>query len=175
MAIIDDVGLLCLMIDGNANKEIIGRTRLQKIGYFCRYLDWNIRDYRLHYYGPFSLALADTVETAESIKLISQSADTPHRLRLTGKGEDLVRKFEDNVCDPTKVKKTRDLVKLLSGWEIKELELAATIDFVGRNERDLAKAKLLDKVGMIKKNFSPKQIQDAYKKWKEIMASIGNA
>lgn len=172
MAIVDDVGLLCLIIDGSDGHEIAGRTRLQKIAYFCRRLGWDIRDYKLHYYGPFSFALADTVETAESVGLIRQSSDVPHLFSLTGEGSGLVRRFKEGAGDARKVEDTQALARRLSGWDARELELAATIDFVQKNEQNLEKAELLDKVGRIKENFSPDQILDAYGKWKGLMGSI---
>ncbi len=172
MAIIDDVGLLCLIIDGGKNHQIAGRTKLQKIAYFCQYLDWDINGYQLHYYGPFSFALADTAKTAESVGLVEQSSNTPHTFSLTDKGINLIEKFEKDVCDPAKVKKTRNLVTNLSNWNKEELELAATIDFVKRNSPDIKDADLLDKVHAIKENFSTDSIKNARKKWIKLKVTL---
>lgn len=172
MAIVDDVGLLCLIIDGSDGHEVAGRTKLQKIAYFCRHLGWDMRDYKLHYYGPFSFALADTVATAESVGLIRQSDGVPHMFSLTGEGGSLVRRFKEGAGDAGRVEATQDLVRRLSGWDTQDLVLAATIDFVQKNEQDLKEAELLDKVGRIKENFSPAQILDAHGKWKRLMGSI---
>lgn len=165
MAIVDDVGLLCLIIGGGENHKIIGRTKLQKIAYFCQYLDWDITDYRLHYYGPFSFALAETIKTAESVGLVTQSSETPYSFSLADKGGKLVEKFAKNVCDPNKVRETRKVVENLSRWSKKDLELAATIDFVKRNTPAIEKTALLDKVGTIKENFSTDEIKNAHGKW----------
>jgi len=172
MAIIDDAGLLCLIVDSGADHRIEGRTRLQKIAYFCQYLDWDIGDYRLHYYGPFSFALTDTAKTAESAGLVEQSGDAPHTFSLTEEGSKFLQKFEEDVCDPGKVADTRSLVTRLSRWSKEELELAATIDFVDRNGPAIRKDDLLDKVGKIKGNFSTDSVRSAHRKWTGLRKSL---
>jgi len=65
-AMVNNVGLLCLIIDSGEGSAVSGRVRLQKAAYFCQYLGWPLRDYRLHYCGPYSQTLAETVVDAES-------------------------------------------------------------------------------------------------------------
>ncbi len=172
MAITDDVGLLCLIIHGGRDHQIAGRTKLQKIAYFCQYLDWDIGDYRLHYYGPFSFALTDTAKTAESAGLVEQSSNTPHTFSLTKEGIKFLEKFEKDVCDHAKVKSTQNLVMSLADWSKEDLELAATIDFVERNSPDIEKNDLLDKVHKIKGNFSTDSIKNAHRNWTRLKRSL---
>ena len=165
MTLINNVGLLCMAIDGSKDGRIIGRTKFQKMIYFCQYLDWDIKDYKLHYYGPFSFTFANTVKTAEDAKWIEQSKTSPYTFSLTHIGETLVKKFEKIICDSKKTQKTRKLAAYLSDWTKEELELAATIDFVNKNNLDLDRAGLLEKVHMIKANYSSVSISHAYDKW----------
>ncbi len=169
MALIDDMGLLCVSIDSGDGNKITGRTKLQKTIYFCRYLGWDINDYRLHYYGPFSPTLTSVTEMAESTGLVKQGeVGPPYTFTLTDKGRDLMKKFTKDICNPEKVRKTRDLVKYLSGWSREELEVVATIDYVHSNSPDMDMGELLDKVYTIKPNFSPNDIKNAYDKWTKL-------
>ncbi len=172
MTLINDVGLLCMAIDGSKDKKIVGRTKLQKMIYFCQYLDWDIRDYRLHYYGPFSFTFANTVKTAEGAKWIEQSKGSPYTFNLTEDGRTLVKKFEKTICDSEKTAKTRKLVAHLSDWSKEELELAATIDFVHKNNPRLYRAQLLEKVCEIKANYGSDRICSAYEKWTKLKKSL---
>ncbi len=168
MTVVDDIGLLCLTIDAGENHQIIGRTKLQKMVYFCQYLGWDIRDYKLHYYGPFSFGLADIVNTAENLKLIHQGDASPYMFDITDDGNEFLDKFVTKVCDVAKVNKTRNLIQFLSSWTKEELELAATIDFVSKNNPGITRTKLIDKVGNIKENFSSVDITDAHSKWLDL-------
>lgn len=169
---VDDMGLLCLLIDGSPNETMVGRTRLQKTAYFCRYKGWNIRDYRLHHYGPFSIALTDMADTAESMQLINRDDKTPNKFTITENGKTLLKRFEEDICDNKKIKVTRELVKLLSSWETKDLELVATIDFVSENNSNITKIDLIDKVRLIKTNYTPAQIKNAHEKWTVLKKSL---
>lgn len=164
MTVIDDVGLLCLAVDSSANSKIVGRTRLQKTIYFCKYLGWDVSDYKLHYYGPFSFGLADTVKTAESSEFVNQGTASPYIFSLTEGGKAFLKKFVTQVCDSSKAGNTRSLVQSLSDWTKKELELAATLDFVKKSNPEITNPNLITKVGDIKNNFSKKDIVNAYEK-----------
>jgi len=135
LAIVDDVGFLCLTIDSGEDHEIVGRTKLQKIVYFCQYLGWDIDDYMLHYYGPFSFGLVSTIKNAENAELINQGDAPPYTFSLTNPGIEFLERFETNVCDPDKVEHTRSLVEYLSDWDKDELEIAATYFCKKENRR----------------------------------------
>ena len=165
---VNNIGLLCLIIDSNDDKVVSGRVRLQKTAYFCQYLGWPLRDYRLHYYGPYSQTLAETVASAESAGLVSQSAGEPHEFRLTDGGREVLALFVDEVCDRAKVDKTRRLARRLSDWPPGRLELAATIDYVASGSR-MSRDDLLDKVHAIKPAHRKPKIAEAYAEWRRLV------
>ena len=170
-AMVNNVGLLCLIIDSGEGSVVSGRVRLQKAAYFCQYLGWSIRDYRLHYYGPYSQTLAETVVDAESAGLIRQSEGDPRRFSLTDAGKEVLDLFIDKVCDKDKVDRTRRLARLLSVWPRTDLELAATIDYVANGSR-LSKGDLLDKVRSIKPAHRKDSIARAYAAWKKLVRDM---
>jgi len=172
MTVIDDVGLLCLAIDSGKDREIIGRTKLQKMIYFCQYLGWDVSDYKLHYYGPFSFGLADTVKTAENSKFINQGNAPPYTFSITSDGNEFLDKFETRVCDPNKLADTRELIQYLSDWTKEELELAATLDFVNQSNPGITRTNLITKVGVIKENFTQEDITAAHHKLLELKATL---
>ena len=174
MTVIDDVGLLCLAIHSGNDHEIIGRTKLQKMIYFCQYLGWDVSDYKLHYYGPFSFGLVDTIKTAESSEFIDQGNAQPYTFSLTDDGNAFLEKFETRVCDTDKVADTREFIQYLSDWTKEELELAATLDFVSQSNPNITPANLITKVGIIKENFDQEDIADAYHKLLELRTIIQN-
>lgn len=173
MAILYDMALLCLVIGSGDGRQIEGRTRLQKIVYFCQDLGWDIGDYRLHYYGPFSHGLASIIRDTESAGLITQTEKTEHTFELTEKGAEFLETFESNVKDG-RVEPTKKLVSRIFKWSQKELELAATIDYVRGNNPDMEEDRLLDKVDSIKENYSREEIDAACGKWRIIKEIIRN-
>ena len=168
---VQNIGLLCLIIDSGEGSVVSGRVRLQKAAYFCQYLGWSLRDYRLHYYGPYSQTLAETVVNAESAGLIKQSGGEPRRFSLTDAGREVLELFVEKVCDRGRADKTQRLAGLLSGWPRTGLELAATIDYVANGSR-LAKGDLLDKVHSIKPVHSRDSIEKAYGEWKRLVRDM---
>ena len=167
--VVDNISLLCLIIDGSEGKAVRGKVRLQKMAYFCQYLGWSLRDYRLHHYGPFSQTLASTVVGAESEGLIAPGGgEEPRIFQLTDYGREVMELFVENACDRGRVAKTRRLAKRLSDWEREELELAATIDYVA-NGSSMTRGGLLDKVGMIKPAYTRKKIEHAHSRWKRLV------
>ena len=140
--------------------------------YFCQYLGWDMRDYQLHYFGPFSMGLAGIISTAEDMKLIRNNeedavaAAAPHMWNMTADGIKFLGGFTADLCNNIKVKNIRDLVEYFSSWSTQQLELAATIDIISKNNPGIPKVKLLDKVADTKRgNYSQQQIRDAHGKW----------
>ena len=170
-AMVNNVGLLCLIIDSGEGSVVSGRVRLQKAAYFCQYLGWPLRDYRLHYYGPYSQTLAETVVDAESAGLIRQSGRDPRRFSLTDAGREVLNLFIDKVCDRDKVDRTRRLARSLSVWPRTDLELAATIDYVASGS-SLSKDDLLDKVRSIKPAHRKDSIAGAHAAWKKLVRDM---
>ena len=164
-SLLDITGLLCLAIDSGTNSQIVGRTKLQKILYFCKYINWDVGRYRLHHYGPFSFEVADILNVAKTSNIVKESTSPPYEYSLTTSGNQFLAKFVGKICDTKKVNQTRLLVEHLSNWSKEDLELAATIDYVHNNNPKLTKKFLIQKVGLIKSDFSKKSIERTYYKW----------
>ncbi|QUC64403.1 hypothetical protein NsoK4_08235 [Nitrosopumilus sp. K4] len=164
--LLESMGLLCLAIQNSGDNDV-GRTKLQKMVYFAdRYLGWDVGDYDLHYYGPYSRNLATTLKTVRG-ELIDETRPGfgSYQYDLTQSGTTFVDEFVENVCDDEKTRLTRELFTELSVWSKDNLELAATIDYVKNNIPDISRDDLLAKVGIIKENFAPEQIEHAYELW----------
>lgn len=172
--LVDNLGVICLAIDSNKPRPLAGRTRLQKMIYFSKYLNWDIDPYRLHFYGPYSSEVADYLNIATGNNIVDESVPDagPYEYALTETGKDFLGRFLDDVCDTEKVERTRALFGLLAGYSRDELELTATIDFVSRNTPELNKAELVQKVSTIKDNFSLDAIQNAYEIWQKIQGRL---
>ena len=173
LSLVENTGLLCLAIQNGANNEV-GRTKLQKMIYFAnRYLAWgDINDFKLHFYGPYSRNLAKTIRTARNSELINEKSHAigPYEYDLTADGSKFLKGFIENVCDKTKTENTQKSFQELSTWSKDELELAATLDFVNMNTPGIKETALIDKVSIIKDNFSREYIESSYAKlqsWKE--------
>ena len=166
--LVDNVTLLCLIIDASNGRSVKGKVRLQKVAYFCQYLGWSLRDYRLHHYGPFSQTLADTVIDAKSEGLVVWGKEEPRTFQLTDYGREVMELFVENACDQDKAGKTRRLAQRLSDWSREDLELAATIDYVANGSR-MAKGRLLDRVASIKPAYTRGRIEEAHSLWRRLV------
>jgi len=173
-SLISTIGVTCLAINSGENNTIEGRTRLQKMIYFSKYLGWDVGEYKLHYYGPFSFSLADTVKTAKNNKIINEDSPKigPYSYTLTEPGNRFLKTFVDEICDQKKIERTKGLFEYLSSWSKEQLELAATIDYVEKNNPGITKTNLITKVSTIKENFSDSSIQNAYNKWIDLKKMI---
>jgi len=160
------MGLLCLAIR-NSNENNIGRTKLQKMIYFAdRYLDWDVGDYRLHYYGPYSRNIASTLKTIRGQLINEQMPDHgPYGYELTEDGNRFLAEFADNVCDSAQIESTSELFRELSQWKRAQLEIASTIDYVQRNNPTANRDSILEQVQTIKDNFPPDFITQTYGQW----------
>ncbi len=172
--LVDNLGIVCLAIDSHTPDLMMGRTKLQKMIYFTKYLNWDIESYRLHFYGPYSNQVADSLVIAINDDFVNETIPSkgPHQYALTETGNSFLGGFSTDVADMKKVKKTRELFKKLAGYTRDQLELAATIDFVSSSTPTLNKRQLVEKISAIKENFSSEKIQDAYTVWQDIDKQI---
>ena len=171
MSLVDSMGILCLAIEHGANNEV-GRTKLQKMIYFAsRHLGWQIGNFRLHYYGPYSRSLANTLQNTKGILVDETGSDRGHyEYVLTDSGKIFLQEFTDYVHNEALLNDTRQMFLALSSWTKDELELSATLDFVQRNTPEIERSELIKKVSNIKENFPQEKIEWAYNKlseWKE--------
>ena len=160
------MGLLCLAVK-NSHKSNVGRTKLQKMIYFVdRYLNWDIGDYRLHYYGPYSRNVSLTLKIAQE-SLIEETVPDhdPCKYSVTAQGEQFLAEFVSHVRDEDKIRRAKELFSELSEWDREHLEIAATIDYVQRGNPDLSRDDLLECVRTIKGKFYPDFTNDTYDRW----------
>ena len=69
--------LILLMVDeANRGQTDVGRTLLQKLGYFVNEFRGLGIHYRPHYFGPYSDDLAASLNSAVAIELVQESCDT---------------------------------------------------------------------------------------------------
>lgn len=160
------MGLLCLAIKNSSGSDT-GRTKLQKMIYFAdRYLDWDVGDYKLHYYGPYSRNISLTLKTVRK-NLIEETVPErgPYKYVVTEQGEQFLADFAEHVCDEDRIRSATKLFGELSEWNREQLEIAATIDYVQRGSPGLSKNKILECVRTIKDNFPSDFIDDTYDRW----------
>ena len=164
-SLVESLGLLCLAIDQGGENNV-GRTKLQKMIYFAdRYMDWDVGDYQLHYYGPYSQSVASVLKTARNDLLDERKPGLgPYQYSITDEGVAFMTSFVKSI-DDERMEKTSDLFQELAAWSKEELELAATIDYVNKNIHDINRDELINKVSIIKENFSMESIEAAYQKW----------
>lgn len=165
-SLFESMGLLCLAIEQGGDNDV-GRTKLQKMIYFAdRYLGWDVGDYKLHYYGPYSQNVTESL-LAVTEDLVDETIPEfgPYQYELTENGAAFLGYFVDTMCDEQKIDVTRAMFNELSGWSKDDLELAATLDFVANNTPGITKDQLLAKVRAIKENFTPESIARAHDLW----------
>lgn len=131
-------------------------------------MGWNVGDYQLHYYGPYSQNLAAVLQTSKT-ELIEETKPEfgPYLYSLTKFGEQFISDFVANVCNEEKTKSTISLFQELSNWSKDELELASTLDYVSKNTPGIPQKELLNKVSIIKHNFARSTIENVYGKWQK--------
>ena len=163
--LLENMGLVCLAVQNSG--EDVGRTKLQKMGYFAdRYMGWDVGDYSLHYYGPFSRNLITTLKAVRE-ELVDETRleSGLYQYGLTPAGTKFLDEFVGQARDGERMLLTRELFAELSAWSRDDLELASTIDYVKNKISGASDEDVLDKVGIIKENFNAGQIRAAYELW----------
>ena len=131
-----------------------------------RYLNWDVGDYRLHYYGPYSRNISLTLKIAQESLIEENIPDHgPYKYSVTEHGEQFLAEFVSHVRDEDKIRRAEELFGELSEWDREHLEIAATIDYVQRGNPDLSRDDLLERVRIIKGKFYPDFINDMYDRW----------
>lgn len=107
-SLLESMGLLCLAVKSSHGSNI-GRTKLQKMIYFVdRYLDWDVGDYRMHYYGPYSRNVSLTLRTIQG-NLVAETAPNQGTCRydITEQGEQFLAEFVEHACDENRIRRAR--------------------------------------------------------------------
>jgi uncharacterized protein len=133
---LDREHVVAAVIDA-AGGQLIGRVRLQKTIYLLDRLGLNSGfDYDYHHYGPYSRDVDNATVDAKAFNLIDEQFE--HR-RSDGsmysifrlKGETKAEAFGQLSPD-----RAAELIRLLAKTNVTILELAATIDWLWREEHE---------------------------------------
>ena len=119
----------CCVINNCKDHSITGRTKLQKIIYFCRELGWDI-DYILHQYGTFSFQTTNILKSAIQSKFILQKEDKLPTFKLSNSGFKFLKEYEIERGTDETTEKISKLVKYLDQFEGKDLILASVLNYV---------------------------------------------
>lgn len=149
------------MIVHDAGGQVVGRTRLQKIGYLLHAtgLESGLSFVYKHY-GPYSEELATGARTASSLGLLDE---TERQASWGGAYStyDFVGALDNSTSDPAR----RQLATLAASADAIELELAATAAF-------LAKEGYTDAWAETERRKPEKAIGDRIDKAKELYRSL---
>jgi uncharacterized protein YwgA len=129
MATLDDIVRIIRLNGG----RIIGKTRLQKTVYFLETLNLGSGfEFSYHHYGPYSEELANSVNDARALDMLSiewgVSQEGAEYAIFLDKGEKIQ---EDE--KPERDELRRAVLTVLRGYSSVELELAATSDFLEKH------------------------------------------
>jgi uncharacterized protein YwgA len=121
---VEQFRLLAAVIAAHPNREVVGRTRLQKTIKLLQRLGLDTSyGYSIHFYGPYSEDLQSDVTLLETLGLAEEIA----RPTRGGDGKYYVIRAGEN-ADPKLVKSFKTQIDLMAATEQTILELAATYD-----------------------------------------------
>lgn len=146
----------------------LGKVQLQKTIYFLQEV-FQVPtgyDYVMHYYGPYSFDLDDTLSEMQgkgvlSISYVLYPAGYLGYDISLGKNTESDLKLASNYKD-----KADQVVNIFKPMDAQNLELWATIHFVrsilAEKERDFGKKAVVKEVGLLKPKFGEQDIEKAY-------------
>ncbi len=128
--------VLLELIDRMPDKKIRGKKAFQKLVYFLQHRDVPLGfRYVLHFYGPYSFALADYTRRMEMDALINMTYKGDIVTISRGlSGSDLLETSRSTL-DKKVRKKVSFVVENLGGQSPRALELLATTHFIALNAR----------------------------------------
>ena len=146
----------------------IGKTKLQKISYFLQEaveVPLKYR-FRMHYFGPYSDDLDNALSLSRALGYVKIAPDpdgfgyhvTPGEIT-----ED--RWFQDyDMAEDTgvDVKTVEQVIDILGNLKVHELELYASIHFIGISKDGMSKEETLATVHKVKPGFSKRHVEKAY-------------
>ena len=166
----EDYYRLCMVIYSGRNHSMTGRTKLQKIVYFCREFGWRL-DYSLDVYGVVSHELGRLLKSMIHAGVILQEDGSLPTFKLTETGIKFLKDYRTaRNTDEYMVDKITSLVKYLDAFEGKDLILASTLKYVQHNEY-LTTHDLIAKVEHIS-GSSRNQVELAWIKLRRIKSKI---
>ena len=149
-----------------ANCENTGKTKIQKISYFLQEsLDVPLKyPFRIHYYGPYSDQLDNVLSLAHSMGRIEIEPDPDwfgYHVTSTERPTSSQHE-EDGQSKDIQPEPIDSVIRRLGSLETYELELYATIHFIGRPERGTSKEETVSTVCKLKPKFTENKISHAY-------------
>lgn len=106
--------------------------------------------------------------------MIKRRDGEPDNFQLTDNGREVLSLITEKVCDQDRVDTTRHLAERLSDWPHKDLEIAATIDYVAIYPR-MSKKELVGKIRSIRPSYPRAKIEEAYTAWRRLVRDAGLA
>ena len=150
-------------------RKDVGKTKIQKISYFLQEaveVPLKYR-FRMHYFGPYSDDLDNALSLSRALGYVKIAPDpngfgyhvTPGDV-TEGRWFDVKYDMaEDTGVD---VKNVEQVIDALGKLKVHELELYASIHFIGNSKSGGSKERTLDTVGKAKPGFKADQIEKAY-------------
>ena len=148
----------------------IGKTKIQKITYFLQESVGLPLGYpfRMHYYGPYSDELDGTLSLTKSLGYVDINPDPNgfgYHVTTVEESEDMSWQGYDRRIDPEikdRIEVIDDAIEILGGLDTPEIELYATIHFIGGPKSNYSKEQTLQTVRRLKPKFNDYEISDAY-------------
>lgn len=147
----------------------LGRTAIQKLVYFLHVLGvpMNLR-FRIHQFGPYSDALASTVDwlQADSVIVDAASSSAYSNYVVGDNYQEVASRFADRLAEHRST--IESVVNAMASLDPRELEVAATLDYAFRWVRARGgegpwKADTIKKFKEIKKDkFTDEKIEEWY-------------
>ena len=154
-------------------RKDVGKTKVQKISYFLQEAVGVPLKYRfrMHYFGPYSDDLDNALSLSRALGYVKIAPDpNGFGYRVTPGEITKDRWFEKyNVAHDTGVEEQTvdDTIDILGTLKVHELELYASIHFIGRPESGRTKEDTLATVRKVKPGFSAIQVENAYQELQE--------
>ena len=152
------------------SQQDIGKTKLQKISYFLQEsLGVELMyPFRIHYFGPYSDELDNTLALADSVGIIDIEPDLKgFGYHVTPSERETAWALNYDFSKETDMEQVDTAINVLGKLEVSELELYATIHFIGKPETGRSKDQTLEIVKKIKPRFLEARIDQAYDRLKE--------
>ncbi len=155
--------------------EDVGKTKIQKIVYFLQESVSAPLNYpfRMHYYGPYSDELDGVLSLTKSLGYIDINPDpmgfgyhvTPVKERESASWQGYDMSNDPEIQGLTDV--IDSAVDILGQLDTPQIELYATIHFIGGPKGDASKEQTLQTVKRLKPKFSTEEIDHSYQRLKE--------
>jgi uncharacterized protein YwgA len=124
-------------------------------------------DFRFHLYGPYSESLLTEVQNLETAGFVEVEKtalydNTPFYLhRITEKGKELLKELRNYSDDENLIQRTSKLVQELNKYSADQLELMASLYYLGRQNPELEDDQLVANLHKLKPQFKEDTIGNA--------------